>query len=183
MTNLSFPNVASITSEALQLKIRQLLPSQAGFGSDLMAQNVIVPIIDLTASAEGSDVRQDLQTAIAFGSQTAFDVQNATTTIINNTGFFRVFGVATIDIQTNPEEVAFRMTDGATTKQVWAMRNASNGGADAQTSEQFDFVVFLRAGDSLIAHCGSAECTALGSTRQIADINGTLVQPVGFTPS
>ena len=37
------PQITPITSEALQAKIRQLLPSQIGFGEDLQAQNVIVP--------------------------------------------------------------------------------------------------------------------------------------------
>ena len=86
MTNQSFPDITSVTSEALQLKIRQLLPSQTGFGSDLMAQNIIVPIIDLTATAEGSDVRSDLQSAMSFGGITDFNVRNATTTLITNPG-------------------------------------------------------------------------------------------------
>ena len=61
-------SISSVTSEALQAKLRQLLPSQQGFGTDLSASDTIVPIIDLTASAEGSDVRQDLQTSLAYGS-------------------------------------------------------------------------------------------------------------------
>ena len=47
--------ITSVTSEALQRKVRELLPSQRGFGEDLQAQNVIVPIVDLTRSAEGSE--------------------------------------------------------------------------------------------------------------------------------
>ena len=99
MTNQSFPDITSVTSEALQLKIRQLLPSQTGFGSDLMAQNIIVPIIDLTATAEGSDVRSDLQSAMSFGGITDFNVRNATTTLITNPGFHRVLG--TVACKTN----------------------------------------------------------------------------------
>ena len=43
--------------------------------------------------------------------------------------------------------------------------------------------MFLAAGESLQAQADDASCFIQGSTRQIADINGTLVQPVGFTPS
>ena len=86
--------ISSVTSEALQLKLRQLLPSQQGFGTDLSASDTIIPIIDLTASAEGSDVRSDLQEALAFGSVTAFSTRNTTTTVVSNTGFFRIFGVS-----------------------------------------------------------------------------------------
>ena len=47
----------------------------------------------------------------------------------------------------------------------------------------FDFTVFLAAGDSLTATSDTVNGIINGSTRQVADINGTLVQPVGFTPS
>ena len=59
-----------INSQELEDKIRQLLPSQggAGAGFDLSASTQIVPIIDLTESAEGSNVREDLQTAMSFNS-------------------------------------------------------------------------------------------------------------------
>ena len=46
-----------INSQELETKVRQLLPSQggAGQGFDLSASTQIVPIIDLTESAEGSN--------------------------------------------------------------------------------------------------------------------------------
>ena len=70
------PEVAQVTSNDLEATVRQLLPSVAGFGSRLGAQNVIVPIVDLTPTAEGSVLRTDLQTALAYGSQTAFNISN-----------------------------------------------------------------------------------------------------------
>ena len=76
-------SISSVTSEALQLKLRQLLPSQQGFGTDLSASDTIVPIIDLTEAAEGSEVPEFLQTALAYGSQTPFDATNTTTTIVH----------------------------------------------------------------------------------------------------
>ena len=61
-----------INCQTLQDKIRAVLPSQggAGAGLDLSASTTIVPIIDLTESAEGSNVRQDLQTALSFNNIT-----------------------------------------------------------------------------------------------------------------
>jgi len=49
-----------INSAALENKINQLLPSQGGKGAgfDLSASTQIVPIVDLTETAEGSEVRQ-----------------------------------------------------------------------------------------------------------------------------
>ena len=89
-------SISTVTSEALQLKLRQLLPSQQGFGTDLSASDTIIPIIDLTQAAEGSDVPQNLQTALAFGSQTVFNTNNATDQIANTTGFYRIVGTGAI---------------------------------------------------------------------------------------
>ena len=176
-------SISTVTSEALQLKLRQLLPSQQGFGTDLSASNTIIPIIDLTAAAEGSDVPEFLQTALAFGSQTAFDVTNTTTTIINNTGFYRVIGTWTCSNSLGGGgTVSFILTDGVAPKTVYKNEN-SGGSADARYSGTFDFNVFLAAGESLQAQSSSAACFIQGSTRQIGDVNGTLVQPVGFSPS
>ena len=62
----------TINSQAIENKINSLLPSQAGFGAgiDFSASTTIIPIIDLTETAEGSQVRPDLQTAISHGSAT-----------------------------------------------------------------------------------------------------------------
>ena len=175
--------ISSVTSEALQLKLRQLLPSQQGFGTDLSASNTIVPVIDLTASAEGSDVRQDLQSAIAFGSQSAFNVTNTTTVLINTTGFFRVFGVAQNRANSSTTATAqFTMTDGASTKIIWGMTSTSASGTTNGNGIQFDFTVFIGVGESLSAVSSSANGFLTGSTRQIADINGVLINPSGFNP-
>ena len=93
----SLPEVITVNSEDLQSAIRDLLPSQNGFGSELQATNVITPIIDLTPTAEGSTLPSYLQTALAFGSQTAFDDQgNSQTTVANTAGFYRITGSCTL---------------------------------------------------------------------------------------
>jgi hypothetical protein len=175
------PQIITITSEALQAKIRQILPSQQGFGADLAAQNVIVPVVDLTASAEGSSVPENLQTALAFGSQTAFDCTNATVVLANSPGFYRVFGFATIkERDSGTQSFNFALSDGSTDKNIAGMEVTPTTNNFAVWT--YDFVVFLAAGESLKAVSNSTETVAQGSTRQIADINGTLVQPSGFTP-
>ncbi len=174
--------ITSITSEALQATIRRLLPSQQGFGEDLQASNVITPIIDLTPSAEGSEVRADLQTALSFDSQTAFDVANAAPTLISTTGFYRVFGVATIgDATGSGDRARFILSDGSSNKDIWSI-DVTATGDKAGYAVEFDFVVFLGAGESLKAATSRSAFVLAGSTRQIADINGVLVNPAGFTP-
>ena len=51
---MSNPEIITVNSEALEATVRDLLPSQNGFGSELQASNIITPIIDLTPTAEGS---------------------------------------------------------------------------------------------------------------------------------
>ena len=182
MANNNYPQITSVTSESLQAQIRTLLPSQEGFGTDLMAQNVIVPVIDLTAAAEGSSVRQDLQSAFAFGSQTSFQVFNTTSTIINSTGFWRVFGGFSLEsAAAGSRNASFNLADGLATKLLIGY-TVENGQTGDQSLVPFDFVVFLAAGDSLTATTSSNQQSIQGSYRQIADINGALVNPSGFNP-
>lgn len=179
---LSQPEIITVNSEALQTQIRDLLPSQNGFGSELQASNVITPIIDLTAAAEGSTVRPDLQTALAFGSQTSFGVANTTATVLNTTGFYRVYGVANLEASSGGQRsITWRLNDGVSTKNIWVavLENTATG---VQQVLEFDFVVFLAAGESLECISTSNQQTCQGSTRQIATIDGTLVNPSGFNP-
>jgi hypothetical protein len=174
-------SISSVTSEALQLKLRELLPSQQGFGTDLSASDTIIPIIDLTAAAEGSSVGVNLQTALAYGSQTAFDVTNATTDIITTTGFYRIVGCISIKPSSSTnKEASINATDGVTPKKIFHVEISDNNNISNQVIP-FDLVVFVNTGESIQAQASSSSFIT-GSTRQIADVNGTLVQPVGFTP-
>jgi len=174
-------SISTVTSEALQLKLRELLPSQQGFSTDLSASDTIIPVIDLTAAAEGSTVAENLQTALAFGSNTAFNVAAVTTAIISTTGFFRIIGGAAIQPSAaGVRLVKFEATDGTTNTTLWEANVAINSNT-SQVVIPFDFNVFVDTGITINA-IAAGNCVASGSTRQIADINGTLVNPVGFTP-
>jgi len=176
--------IRQVVSESLQATIRRLLPSQQGFTEDLQASNVITPIIDLTPTAEGSQVRADLQTALAFGSQTAWTAINQTTVIANTAGFYRIWGglVVMQPVSGNPRKAIFNMSNGFSTKEVFELHVEPSAG-DNIISETVDFTVFLAAGDSISAVSDSAFSLMHGSVRQIADVNGNLVNPSGFTPS
>jgi hypothetical protein len=160
-----------INNQELENKVRDLLPSQggAGAGFDLSASTQIIPIIDLTESAEGSNVRGDLQTALSLNSQTAFNILNTTTTVINNTGYFRIFGNAYF---AGAGDANFRFTDGTTTKIIL---NFSSSGT--VYNNFFDFNVFMEAGVSMTIQSSSNSANIIGSTRQIANIDGVLVNP------
>ena len=168
-----------INSQELESKVRKLLPSQggAGAGFDLSASTQIIPIIDLTESAEGSNVRQDLQTALSFDSITAFSIKNATTTVINNTGYYRVRGRYNV-AQPNAgnDTNTINVTDGATVKIIDKFV-CNSGGGTGNIFQAFDFIVFLSSGDSLTMTSASTSSEITGCTRQIATIDGELVNP------
>ena len=174
--------ITRVTSEALQATIRRLLPSQTGFTQDLEATNVIPPIIDLTPTAEGSQLPDYLQTALSLDSQTAFSqVGSGNTTIVNTAGFYRVVGVAcVISNSGSVQEVTLDLTDGITTKKVWGWQ-CNTASAVLNFSESIDLVVYINPGESLRVNCDS-NCSAIGSSRQIATTTGELVDPAGFTP-
>ena len=180
MTNIpSVPEIITVNSEALQTQIRDLLPSQNGFGSELQASNIITPIIDLTAAAEGSGLPVSLQQSMAFSSQTAFDQISGTATLVNSPGFYRVYaGLSCQAGGGTAQEISFAIDDSSTSKNIFRYGSfgASGSGFVATT---VDFIVFLRAGDTLSVIV-DAQCRASGSTRQVATGDGTLVQPTGF---
>ena len=172
--------IINITSEALQATIRRLLPSQQGFGEDLQATNVVTPIIDLTATAEGSVLPQYLQQSVNYGGATSIEVSFNTVDVANSPGFYRVIGTAFLRVDpTASKSVTFRIDDGSTPKNVWRMRNAASSTQDNHII-QVDLVFFLRAGDTLQV-VASNNAIFDGSIRQVADVNGNLVNPVGFT--
>ena len=178
--------ITSITSEALQAKIRTLLPSQQGFGEDLQASNVIVPMIDLTSTAEGSNTPESLQQAWDFTTGNFESKASGTTTIINNTGFWKV-GLTVNLISTvtgsTAGSAALRINDGASTKNVWTVNKLVSSGTTSGNAINDQFIVFLRSGDSLEYNNSSATFAHFSVWyRQIADVNGALTNPSGFTP-
>lgn len=170
----------TIKSEVIESKINQLLPSQSGFGAgiDFSASTMVIPIIDLTETASGSSIREDLQTSLSLTSITSFNVSNATSTLVNTTGYFRVFGTMSATFNTSAAKSGkFSLTDGTTTKIITQyIVDASSGDNFAMTP--FDFIVFLPAGVSLTATTNIVNLHLVGNTRQIADVSGNLVNPL-----
>lgn len=171
--------IRGVTSESLEAKIRQLLPSQNGFTEELSAQNVIIPVIDLTAAAEGSGLSENLQQAIAFGSQTEFQANNSTVVLANTAGFWRILGTSTLQPVSTTNINSFTMTDGATVKTVWAQTIVPSSNPSFITTE-FDFIVWLGTGDSISAVTNQTGNILIGSIRQVADSTGESVNPSGY---
>lgn len=172
--------VKGITSESLERSYRNLTPSQQGFTEDLQASNVILPIIDLTSSAEGSSVGENLQTALSTNT-TVTNVTAGPTTIVNNTGFWRLIVNLTGDTSAGSiiEIANLDIYDGTTATKIWRVDRSSAGGDSSFITGQF--VVFIDSGNSLRGTVATSNVMNVTAS-QIADINGTLVNPAGFTP-
>lgn len=182
MANNNYPQITSVTSESLQAQIRNLLPSQEGFGTDLMAQNVIVPVIDLTQAAEGSSVSQNLQTALSFGSQTTFSANGSTVVIANTAGFWFIeFHYSLLYSTGGNQGVFVDMSDGLSSKRIADLATLSSAAGQNISNGTFSKTVYLDSGESISAGA-SALAVLQGSSRQIADSNGNLINPSGFNP-
>jgi len=172
----------SITSEALQSTVRRLLPSQQGFGEDLQATNVVTPIIDLTPTAEGTQLPRDLQVALAFSSISTFSVRNTTTSLGLSGGFWRFKADFQMSSSTTTDIfVGLYVNDGTTDKLVTSKGNVASTAVATQEYNE-DFILFLRPGDDvkIISNNFNALCT--GVYQQIANVNGELQPPGGFNP-
>lgn len=170
----------TIKSQAIEDKINQLLPSQGGFqaGVDFSASTMVIPIVDLTESAEGSGLRQDLQSALGHTVSTPFDVKSTTSTIINTTGYFRIFGnfsVYTVNAG-NQLDGNITITDGFTAKKLIGIHtNTTN--TTTYALQAFDFICKVDAGESITVTSNNNDVAVIGNSRQIADISGNLVNP------
>jgi len=163
-----------IKSADLQAKIDQLLPSQGGLGAgfDLSASTQIVPIVDLTESAEGSQLRSDLQKAVDNATTETASVNN-TVTAISTTGFYNVNVAYALQ---NGGQGTIDIFDGASAKTIrkyFCFSSSENYGED-------NFIVFLSAGLSMRVTSSATGNFVNTYTRQIADIAGNLSNPLSF---
>lgn len=162
-----------IKSQDIEDKINQLLPSQGGFqaGVDFSASTMVIPIIDLTETAEGSSLRVDLQTATDFATSFTQVINAANTVIVATTGFYKV-NVSSDGINSNTQINIF---DGTTSKVIKYYAFGSDSSIIVD-----EFVVFLSAGLSLRATSAASSVAIQVHTRQIADIAGNLTNPLSF---
>jgi hypothetical protein len=173
--------IVPVVSEALEAQVRNLLPSQRGFGQDLQASNVIIPVIDLTPTAEGSNLPYELQTAWDF-TTTHYFIGTATTTVLTSTpGFYRV-NINVIALASAGGNLNFGITDGTTRNVIWSARSGQGTTSVGEIVFGNGFTVYLRAGDTLNVVTDSTNIPADVWLRQIADVNGNLISPSGYSP-
>jgi hypothetical protein len=168
----------TINSSAIESKINQLLPSQGGFGAgvDFSASTMVIPIVDLTETAEGSDVRVDLQSSFGFVGTNTLYRQGSSSDLITTTGYWRIQGVSNCITSASGIATELILSDGTTNKTFWAHSLPATA-TFALTSVTFDLIAYIKAGEKVVASSSSSSATLNGSFRQIADIDGNLVNP------
>ena len=164
----------TIKSANIESKINQLLPSQGGAqpGVDISASTMVVPIVDLTETAEGANVRQDLQRAFSYTNVTTYQVENTAAVVWDTPGYVLMKGFARVQ---DNDQIKIRLFDGVTVKNVVVfdgVGTSTNGGV-----LMYEYIFFLRAGDSIVVLSDSNQVMTSGSLRQLADIDGNLIQP------
>lgn len=178
-----------VTDEALEKKFRDTFKSQGGaeLVDDLYASGVIMPVVDFTAAAQGSELRSDLQTAWDFAtSQLTVTANGTPQTMTTTPGFYKVNLVASTNDFARASVVTIAqivLFDGASTKPIWRWSTVGQAGTAPQALTSAEFIVFVRSGDTLRAvKLASSEVLDVWY-RQIADVSGNLVNPLGFTSS
>lgn len=176
---------ARVTTEALEKKFRDTFPSQAGaeLVDDLYASGVITPIVDFTAAAQGSELRSDLQTAWDFATNEITLTNTTNFTLINTPGFWQVDLICTTNDAARAAVVTIAeltLFDGATAKRIWQWSTVGQAGTVPIAVTEGKFIVYLRAGDTLFGTTPAASEVMNVWYRQIADVSGNLVNPLGF---
>lgn len=177
-----------VTDEALEKKFRDSFKSQGGaeLVDDLFASGVIVPTIDFTSAVGGGDIAENLQTAWDFATEHTL-VRSATpVTIINTTGFWKidlVYAGLGANTGASLSSAVLDIYDGATAKEIWQYSNSTSASVITRTVTENTFVAYVRSGDSIRFKCQDANQSCNIWYRQIADINGNLTNPLGFTSS
>jgi len=168
----------TINSEAIESKINSLLPSQGGYGAgiDFSASTMIIPIIDLTATASGATLRADFQRSVSLNDATVIAVTSSNQTVANTAGYWNIRGgLAMTNRSSGSQTFNVSLTDGITTKIVYAFNNP-NYGSSNKICVDINLDVFLASGDSCIVTAG-VQTLFDGYVKQIASIDGTASTP------
>lgn len=172
-----------VTSEALEKKFRDTFTSQAGAEliDDLYAQGVIVPTVDFTSAALGSELPSFLQTAWDFSTSHNTVAGGPVNIISGGAGFYKVDLVCTAVVASGAIEAKIFLTNGLTQVVIWEMNTPSTSVQSNTVTQQDEFYVFLESGFTLTATTDQPAAKLDIWTRNVADLYGNLTNPLNFS--
>ena len=166
-------------SENFQRAYRNTFPSQTSSGRDLHVSDVVIPVVDFTPTTATTSIPFELLTSYNFNTTHSQLSTTASSTLISTSGFylveFNIFNKQTADVML----VQLRLDDGSTNPIV---KTIQCGCLQSTNDKSF---IFVKAGSSLTAQPDAQISTGLGifvTTTSIADVNGNLTQPNGYSP-
>lgn len=166
-------------SEEFQRSFRNSFPSQTQTGRDLHVSDVIIPVVDFTPTTSGTSLPLDLRWSYNTASSSiAFSSNTANYALISTSGFWalEIFGASDGYITTL---INIDQLGSGSLKQI---KNYYSQGANSFSDK---FNVFLRPSD-ILKISFTEEGTTSGNLSinytQLADVNGDIVQPVGYSP-
>lgn len=177
--------VFQFRDEAIEEDLNSTFKSQ-GQGNPDQYYNLsqtVVPTYAINQIAEGSGLPEQLQTAWDFSTGSNV-VSNTTTTVINNAGFWKIDLIATTNdaARASVTDIArVIINDTATSNNIWQWSTVGASGTVPIALAEGHFTVFLRSGDLLQVFAAAASETVNIWYRQVATVNGTLVNPLGYS--
>ena len=169
--------------EAIEEDLNSNFPSQGQGNPPLYysLSEVVVPTYSINNVAEGTSLPESLQQAWDFSTGYSV-VAGSTVTLVNNPGFWKVNVIFTGFISGGLADVGLlAITDGLSSKTIWNVRRTDNVSADAEAVFEHDMIVFLKTGESLTGTTPNNDHLLTVNYRQVAEVNGTLVNPLGFS--
>lgn len=171
--------------ESIEENLNSTFPSQ-GQGNPPLYYNLsetVVPTYSINDVAEGSGLKTELQQAWDFSTNLNV-VHNQTTTLTAVPGFYKV------DLNCTSNDIAraglvvigqIYLNDGVSDVPIWEWNTSAQSGSGNFAVQNDKFYVFVRSGDSLIAKATATSDTLTVWIRQVATLNGTLVNPLGYS--
>ena len=170
-------------SEDFQRAFRNQFPSQVSSGRDLHVSDVVVPVVDFTPTASGASLPLNLRFAINNNVAKVTAESSATADFITTTGFYKVY--FSFISQNDSSDLSFLLTEIATgtNKSIYTVRSGAASGQSESYNEEF--IIFIPAG--FVVKYSFSEGTGATARAdmfnfQIADVNGNLTNPFGYSP-
>ena len=180
MVNIPF------VSEDFQRAFRNQFPSQTSTGRDLHVSDVVIPIVDFTPTSSGASLPQNLRFANSAGtSYKLFDAAITREDVITSSGFYLIRGNFTAQVTgTDYANFDIDLQDKSTSTVITVLQLSelyAGGGVN-----DFEFIVYVTPENKVTVDTNitgtSTRLRLFFSYQQIADVNGNLTNPVGYSP-
>jgi len=177
MANIPF------VSEDFQRAFRNQFPSQTSTGRDLHVSDIVIPVVDFTPTASGASLPLNLRFATNNNVSNTSATSDTTADLITGTGFYNVY--YSFAARAADSDLIIRFKEIATGNLQQARNRVNLLTANDYNTFTDEFQVFIPAGYILeyafaIATSGVARIDLYHY--QIADVNGNLTDPFGYSP-